>query len=119
MKVTINDRVTMAEITKLPIKKNLLKLSPIPELIDALGNEFSAKTGKIEEITGTKGHTMCDRRHVQLDGRLPFTVTYEVEGDELINKLLVSSYANAQDFGYGRYEIYLHRLCGRRKRESI
>ncbi|MBE6760907.1 MAG: hypothetical protein E7551_01305 [Ruminococcaceae bacterium] len=107
MKVTVNDRVTMADIAKLPLKKNLLKFSPIPQLIDASGNEFSAKTGKIEEITGAKGHTLCDRRHVQLDGKLPFTVTYTIESDELINKLLVSTYANAQDFGYGRYEVYL------------
>ena len=107
MKVTVNDHVTMDEIIKLPIKKNLLRFSPIPELIDASGNEFSAKTGKIEEIIGTKGHTMCDRRHVQLDGKLPFTVTYKIVSDELINKLLVSTYANSSDFGYGRYEVYL------------
>ena len=99
MKVTVNDHVTMDEIIKLPIKKNLLRFSPIPELIDASGNEFSAKTGKIEEIIGTKGHTMCDRRHVQLDGKLPFTVTYKIVSDELINKLLVSTYANSSDYG--------------------
>lgn len=107
MKITINDRVTMAEISKLPLKKNLLKFSPIPEIIDASGMSFSAKTGNIIEVTGTMQRAMCDKRHVQLHGELPFTVTYKIESDELINKLLVSTYVNSFDFGYGRYEVYL------------
>lgn len=107
MNVTINDRVTMADIAKLPIRKNLLRFSPIPEIIDASGNPFEAKTGYIIEIVGGVERAMCDTRHVQLHGELPFTVTYKIESNELINKLLVSTYANSSDFGYGRYEVYL------------
>lgn len=108
MKVTINDRVTMAEITNLPFKRNILRLSPIPEIIDASGKPFTAKSGKIVEITGVGGdRAMCDRRHVQLHGELPFTVTYAVESDSPINKLLVGTYTDSTDYGYGRYEVYL------------
>ena len=107
MKITINDRVTMAEIRKLPLKKNLLKFSPIPEIIDASGKPFTAKTGKISDIVGATSHMMCDSRHVQLHGELPFTVTYKIESEDAVNRLLVSTYANVSDFGYGRYELYL------------
>lgn len=105
MNVTINDRNTMSDLNKLPLKSNLLKFSPIPEIIDADGNHFEAKSGVITEIIGQ--HTMCDRRHVQLHGKLPFTVTYAIESDEAINKLLVSTYTDAVNYGYGRYELYL------------
>ncbi len=108
MKVTINDRVTMAEITRLPFKRNLLRFSPIPEIIDASGKPFTAKSGKLFEITGVGGdHVMCGRRHVQLHGELPFTVTYAVESDSPINKLLVGTYTDSTNYGYGRYEVYL------------
>ena len=105
MKVTINDRVTMSDLNKLPLKGNLLRFSPIPEIIDADGNPFEAKSGKITEIIGQ--HTMCDRRHVQIHGKLPFTVTYKIESDDVIDKLLVSTFTASINYGYGRYEVYL------------
>ena len=105
MSVSVNDRVSMGDIINLPLKSNLLKLSPIPEIIDANGLPFTNKSGNITEVVG--GHTMCDSRHVQLHGALPFTVTYAIESEKTINKLLVSTYTSSVNFGYGRYEVYL------------
>ncbi len=105
MSVSVNDRVSMGDIANLPLKSNLLKLSPIPEIIDANGLPFTNKSGNITEVVG--GHMMCDRRHVQLDGKLPFTVTYTIESEKTINKLLVATFTASVNYGYGRYEVYL------------
>lgn len=106
MSVIIKDDATMKDINALPIKSNLLKAMPIPELLDANGNPFNAKTGVIAEIVGD--HMMCDSRHVQLHAPLPFTVTYKILSDAPIDKLLVSTYnTGSTNFGYGRYEVYL------------
>lgn len=106
MKVTINDSATLADLSALPLKSNMLKTSPEPEILDANGKVFGPKTGFISDVTVNR--MMCNKRHVQLHAELPFTVTYTIAENSPIEKLLVSTYsASATDFGYGRYEIYL------------
>ena len=104
MDIVLNDSATQAQLKALPLKRNLLK-GTLPELLDADGRPFAAKTGNIKQVTDNR--LMCDFGHVQLHAKLPLTVTYALNPADSVKRLLVSTYVSAYDYGYGRYEIYL------------
>ncbi len=124
------DRIKQPFLKTLPLHKNLLNYSAEPELLDADGVPFSPKTGSLSNVV--KPRTLEDKRHVQLHAKLPITVTYTLNADWNIEKILLATFSgNTIDFGFGRYEIYFsnsretlydkHNLigvCDRRKQEN-
>lgn len=106
MKITRLDNVDQAALPTLPLHKNLLRHHAEPELLDADGKPFAAKTGNITDVVAVRA--MQDKHHVQLDAKLPITVTYQLEAALPIERILLSTYGGGNpDYGFGRYEIYL------------
>lgn len=106
MEITRLDCVRQSTLPTLPLHKNLLRHCAEPELLDADGNAFSAKTGKLSNVVAVR--TMQDKQHVQLHAKLPITVTYRLEVDQKIERILLSTFGGGvPDYGFGRYEVYL------------
>lgn len=110
MKVTVMESALMADINKLDLTANLLEKCPEPKLKSESGCEVIVKSlhgGALSTLT--KDRVMFDRKHVQLEcKKLPFTLTYCLNGRWPVQAILISTYVAYQsDYGYGSYEVYL------------